>query len=79
MAYKFINYCMDHVTTWGELYIANTTIEGFESQLAADVADLLQVDKSGFSLSLRHGTKFDLLAREEFKHITGTKGVSGTP
>jgi hypothetical protein len=78
-AYNFINYCMSNIEKWSETSTLNLTMNVFESQLTDDVVKFLQVDKSGFALSLRHGTQYDLLAREEFKHVTGSKATSGTP
>lgn len=78
-AHSYIEYCLNNVEKWSEVNMLNTTMEAFHNQVSSDVSNLLGVDKSAFFLSLLHGNKYDSLAREEYKHLSGSRGVSGTP
>jgi hypothetical protein len=71
---------LSDVAKYGEAAMLNTKMADFENKLTDDVVQLIPtVSRPNFSISLKHGSKYDSLAREEFKHITGSMATTGTP
>lgn len=80
LAIDYINFVLKSVLKYSESAMLNITLNDFDNLFSGDVVQVFPtVNKAAFNIALKHGSKYDILSREEFKHITGSMATTGTP